>query len=291
MESSGKRVDLGEVLKGSIRHTSDRQGFRGARLLIRELPSGYEAEHRSGISHYLFGYRPIVDEPGKAVFTALQPSQVIIPKRDGPFIAPGASYAINCKSEVTVVNFHFYPEFVEEIATSLHLNRALLRPLTRLPTDEPLASLCRALMHEVEGGCRHGSNFFEALNRALVIAILKRLIPNNTILKRDARVERAIRYLEQNFRDEVSIDQLARLAGLSRYHFIRTFHSEVDMPPYKYLIKYRLREARKLIALHGHRLSLGQIAVETGFSDQTHFTRCFRQEFGYTPAVWRRKQH
>jgi AraC-like DNA-binding protein len=295
VESHGSRIvqtDLGDVLKSSIRHTSDSQSFRGARVLIRELPFSFQAEHPFGISHYIFGYRPQADERGKAVFTCLDPKYVIIPNHDGPFIAAGARYAIKWEgAEATVVNFHFHPRFVEEIAASLHSNLALLRPLSRLATDEPLESLCRTLTSEVERGCKHGSTFFETLSRALVIAILKGLIPANPVSKLDTRIERAIQYLEQNFRDDVSIDQLAHIAGLSRYHFFRTFHTAVGIPPHEYLIKFRLREARRLIALHGRRRSLGQIAVETGFADQTHFTRRFRQEFGYTPGAWRRGQH
>jgi len=58
----------------------------------------------------------------------------------------------------------------------------------RLVTDEDLESLCRILMREVEGGCKHGSSFFEALNRALATAILKRLIRTRPRLQRDARI-------------------------------------------------------------------------------------------------------
>jgi len=227
----------------------------------------------------------------RPVFTCLDTDSAIVPKHDGPFIAAGTSCAVEWKgAEGIVANFHFHPAFVEEIAASLRLDLRQLSPMMMLVTDEPLESLCRILMREVEGGCKHGSGFFEALNRGLTAAILKRLIPSRTALQRDPRIERAVQFLEQNFRDNISIDQVARVAGLSRYHFFRMFHLAVGMPPHDYLIKCRLREARRLIALYGGRRSLAQIAVETGFSDQTHLTRRFRREFGHTPGRWR-QQH
>jgi AraC-like DNA-binding protein len=291
MVFAGRRIDLGNSLKSSIRQTSDCQNFAGSRVLIRELPSIFEADHSCGISHYFFGYRPTADEPGKTVFTCLDTNCTLVPKHDGPFIAAGARCAIEWKgAEGIVANFHFHPLFIEEIATSLRLDLGQLSPMRRLVMDDPLESLCRILMREVEGGCKHGSSFFEALNRALATTILKRLIPTRPAFQRDARIERAVQFLEQNFRDNISIDRVARVAGLSRYHFFRMFHLSVGMPPHEYLIKCRLREARRLIALYADHRSLAEVAVETGFSDQTHLTRHFRREFGHTPGRWRQQQ-
>src|ERR1700693_2099039 len=73
MASPDRRFDLGNSLKSSIRQISDCQNFGGARVLIRELPSAFQAEHGYGISHYFFGYRPIADEPGQTVSPAGTP--------------------------------------------------------------------------------------------------------------------------------------------------------------------------------------------------------------------------
>ena len=216
-----------------------------------------------------------------------------VAKRDGPFLAAGARFAIDWKgAEGIVANFHFHPAFIEEVASSLRLDPRRLHPnpMRPLSLDDPLESPCRILMREVEGGCKRGSGFFEAFSRALAATILQSLVPTQPELARDARIERAVQFLEQNFRDKISIEQVARVAGLSRYHFFRRFHLAVGMTPHGYLTQCRLREARRLIAHHAGQRSLAEVAVETGFSDQTHLTPHFRREFGHTPGRWRRQQ-
>jgi len=66
-------------------------------VLIRELPSVFQADHACGIGHYFFGYRPTADDPGKTAFTSLDTNSAIVPKHDGPFIAAGARCAVECK--------------------------------------------------------------------------------------------------------------------------------------------------------------------------------------------------
>lgn len=293
MPAPDRRIDLGSLRKGSIRQTSERQNFGGARVLIRELPSRDQWDCSCGINHFWFGYRPAPDEPGRTVYTCMDTSGVHVARHDGPFLATGARFAIDWEgAEGIVANFHFHPAFIEQGASSLRLDprplhRNPMQPLTR---DDPLQSLCRILMREVEGRCTRGSGFFEACSRALATTILQSLVPTQPELERDARIERAVRFLEQNFRDKISIEQVARVAGLSRYHFFRRFHLAVGMTPHGYLTQCRLREARCLIACHAGRRLLAEIAAETGFSDQPHLTRHFRREFGHTPGHWRRQQ-
>jgi transcriptional regulator GlxA family with amidase domain len=170
-------------------------------------------------------------------------------------------------AEGIVASFHFHPAFIEEVASSLRLDpRRLHRnPMRQLTLDDPLESLCRIQMREVEGGCKRGSGFFEAFSRALATTILQSRVPTQPELERDARIERAVQFLEQNFRDKISIEQVARVAGLSRYHFFRRFHLAVGMTPHGYLTQCRLREARRLIARYGGRRSLARSRWKPGF--------------------------
>lgn len=166
MPAPDRRIDLGSLLKGSIRQTSDRQNFGGARVLIRELPSRDQWDCSCGINHYWFGYRPTRDEPGRTVYTCMDTSGVHVARRDGPFLAAGARFAIDWKSaEGIVANFHFHPAFIEEIASSLRLDpkRLHCNPMRPLTLDDPLESLCRILMHEVEGGASVARAFSKRL--------------------------------------------------------------------------------------------------------------------------------
>src|SRR5690349_17069057 len=134
-------IDLGNAIKSSIRQTSDCLGFTGARVLIRELLPNFQVDFACGINHYFFGYRPTLDEPGRTIYTCMDSSRTHVAEHDGPFFSAGARFAVDWKgAEGIVANFHFHPAFIEEIATSLHLDAGQLQrnPMLRLIMDEPL---------------------------------------------------------------------------------------------------------------------------------------------------------
>ena len=136
--------------------------------------------------------------------------------------------------------------------------------------DETLESLCRLLMQEVAGGCSYGSSFFESLSRALAVALVRRLVPTRPALARDSRIERAIRFIEQHFQENITLRRIAEVAGLSPYHFLRTFSSTVGVSPHEYIVRCRLRHAQRLIISSAGRRLLADIAVEAGFYDEAH---------------------
>ena len=81
-----------------------------------------------------------------------------------------------------------------------------------------------------------------------------------------------------------TLAELAVLAGCSRFQLLRRFQQAHGLPPHAWLLQQRLERARQLIrAGHG----LAQAAAEAGFADQSHLTRHFSRQFGYTPGAWR----
>lgn len=81
------------------------------------------------------------------------------------------------------------------------------------------------------------------------------------------------------------LDQLARLAGLSRFQLVRQFARWQGLPPFAWLQQQRLRLARQLIA---GGCPLAEAAAASGFADQSHLHRQFVRSFGFTPGQWRR---
>lgn len=97
-----------------------------------------------------------------------------------------------------------------------------------------------------------------------------------------ARVRQAI---EARFAEDLRLDELARVAGLSTHHLIRAFRSEIGLTPHAYVIDVRTRRARDLLR---HGLAPADTAAAVGFADQAHLTRAFKARFGVTPGVYRR---
>ncbi len=94
-------------------------------------------------------------------------------------------------------------------------------------------------------------------------------------------VERAREYLQAYSAGGVTLRSLARVAGLSPYHFLRTFRAQIGMTPHAYLVQLRIERGRTLL---GSGVPIAEAAIEAGFADQSHFTRQFKRFTGVTPG-------
>lgn len=86
--------------------------------------------------------------------------------------------------------------------------------------------------------------------------------------------------------EALSLSDLAGLAGLSRYHFIRAFRAATGETPRQYQIAARLRAAADRLV--DTRAPITEIALDVGFNDISHFNATFRRAFGTSPRAWRR---
>lgn len=105
-------------------------------------------------------------------------------------------------------------------------------------------------------------------------------------LERFQRLVPAVRFLEEHFRDHIQLSELAEHCDLSSTHIHRLFQRLLRMSPAEYLLALRLQEARRLLATTDEPLS--EIALGTGFFDQSHFTKRFRKMTGMTPTQFRK---
>lgn len=99
------------------------------------------------------------------------------------------------------------------------------------------------------------------------------------------RLRRVLDFIESHLTDDISLDDLAREACLSPYHFSRLFHKATGRPPHRYLTERRIREAQKMLKSDGS--SISTISLDTGFGSQSNFTRTFRKIAGVTPGQYR----
>jgi AraC-like DNA-binding protein len=114
-------------------------------------------------------------------------------------------------------------------------------------------------------------------------------LPASSVGGLTPRALRRIRdYVEEHLTENIELEALAEIAGLSKWHFARAFKQSVGTPPHFYLIQRRLEKAQELLA--ETELSLAQIALKIGFSDQSHFSRRFRMFLGVTPTSFRRSK-
>jgi AraC family transcriptional regulator len=102
-----------------------------------------------------------------------------------------------------------------------------------------------------------------------------------------ARVTAAVRRIERDPDDALSLRSLAGEARLSPYHFLRTFERITGVTPHQYVLRVRLRRAATALATEPGKVL--DVALDSGFGDLSNFNRAFRAEFGVSPRAYRRR--
>lgn len=158
--------------------------------------------------------------------------------------------------------------------------------------DTLLRALILGFLAEAENGGASGRVLVESLTTAFAVHYIQRYgqgVQDESGPQRglDARrLKRARDLLDSRYAEDLSLEDIARDAAMSKFHFIRQFKLSTGLSPYQYLLKRRLERARSLL-LDGD-LPIARIALAVGFSDQSQFNRHFKREFGATPASLRR---
>lgn len=91
-------------------------------------------------------------------------------------------------------------------------------------------------------------------------------------------------YLEARFTENFSLSDLATISGISPFHLLRTFHNEIGLPPFEYQNQLRISHAKRLLR---DGWPIADAAAETGFVDQSHFTKHFKRVVGITPGKYK----
>lgn len=183
-------------------------------------------------------------------------------------IYPDTKLFVDILEDVTGKAFNATPSFSPsllrdpQLASAFHkAHRTLESGAGALESDEGMFSVLAALF------ARYGSTI---------------VLPVDT--KERGAVARARDYLTENFDSDIELEELAKVAGLSRAHLIRAFRREYHITPHAFLTDRRIIVARRL--LREGRMP-ADVAMECGFADQAHFTRHFKSRTGVTPGQFR----
>jgi AraC family transcriptional regulator len=181
------------------------------------------------------------------------------------------------------------PSLLQETADAMGLGvrSAELVPSihVRDPQIERIASI---LQVEHDDGCPSGRLFTDSLASAIAVRLLhlQTRNPPSAPPARHALPPRRLRevldYIEAHLDHDLTLGELATVAGYSLSHFKPLFKHAVGMPVHRYVIERRVARARELVLAGTH--SMAEIAVETGFTHQSHMARCMRRVLGMSPS-------
>ena len=104
---------------------------------------------------------------------------------------------------------------------------------------------------------------------------------------RDFYVHEALAFIEHNFQNDISVEDIADNCGLNRSYFGKLFKEALGKTPQEFLLNYRMTKATELLKLTA--LSIGDISQAVGYDNQLHFSRAFKNIYHISPREWRNK--
>ena len=104
----------------------------------------------------------------------------------------------------------------------------------------------------------------------------------------EERIKKTLYYIQSNFREELSIDDIAGSAQVSVSTLLRLYHDILHTTPIQYVVKYRLEQIREEL-LSSPDSAISEMAYSCGFNDISYFNRCFLKEYGETPSSYRKR--
>jgi AraC family transcriptional regulator len=186
------------------------------------------------------------------------------------------------------VSFWYSPAYFERLVADLGVTRTAFA-VPRLP---PVRSVSALVARAAAGVTGSFSVSWEELGVRLAADAVRLAAgaspePAHLPLNAEALVSSAVRRIAAHVDATLTLERLARDAGLSPYHFLRTFERVIGVTPHQYVLRVRLRKAATRLITEADKVV--DIAFDSGFGDVSNFNRAFRAEFGLSPRAFRQQ--
>jgi len=160
-------------------------------------------------------------------------------------------------------------------------------PFCRDLGDGFVANRMRELQFELENPGLLGRLYVESLTCGIAARLVRRHASKAESIVRGGLRPRRLRlvedYIESNLANEITLADLSKIAAVSPTHFCRSFHKSTGISSHQYILRRRIERSKELLITS--KMPIAEIALATGFSDQSHLTKQFRSLVGTTP--WR----
>jgi AraC family transcriptional regulator len=243
-------------------------------------------------SEYVLGYH----FRGNSLCRLGPAARLVFRARNVSLLNPGEAHEdFSTRLEREYLNVSIKKEFFDELAKDAGgIPRNSLYFLSpKVEGDLILTRLCELMRNEIDGNEYGRAKVVESLVTAFAVYILRRYTPGaygKSMLGFDRpvaswRIRKALQQLRETYTAEFNLTQLATTAGLSKFYFERSFKKAIGFSPHSYAMLMRVEKAKELLVSTDQ--PIAEIAVELGFSDQSHFTNLFKRFLRVTPHAYR----
>ena len=282
-EALGRRRKAGEAGRTLPRVIAGGRGWTVADVVCTCGPSDRPFEERHS------GYTIAVVLAGSFQYRSATGNALMTP---GSLMLGSQGQSFECGHEHgegdRCVSFWYAPWHFERLAAEAGARARVRFPVSRLPALRPLAPLVARAGLGVAGDAETSWEELAVTLAVQTIRLSTGTAADSGTKSRNAEacVSHAARTIDYDPHERLTLDALADQAGLSPYHFLRTFERLTGVTPHQYVLRARLRKAAMRVGGGSERIT--DIAFDCGFGDVSNFNRAFRGEFGVSPRVFRR---
>ncbi|MCA1850743.1 MAG: AraC family transcriptional regulator, partial [Acidobacteria bacterium] len=212
--------------------------------------------------------------------------------RGGVCVIPsGQLYRARLEGDAEHLSIFLEPSLVLRAASESRVPGGIEVVEKCAPNDIVIRSVGMALLAELESEGLSGRLYAESLANVLAVHLLRHYTASGSGAQRftgglsGQRLRQVLAFIADNYENDLSLTELAHVAGMSTFHFAREFKRTTGTTPHQYLIKFRIERAKALLA--ESEIPLVEVGFRSGFSHQSHFTRLFRRLTGTTPHSYR----
>jgi AraC family transcriptional regulator len=215
----------------------------------------------------------------------------IIQKGESTFVPAGQpSYWLCHRSDIYRPMLHIYlkPELIEQVAEGSEIDT---QPFNLIDSfgqqDLQLHQVAMLLLAELQSGGMMGQLYVESLTQVLVIHLLRhystitQTITSGNRSLTHVQLQQAIEYIHAHLDRDLSLVEIADVINISPTYFASLFKREIGTSPHQYVIQQRVERAKEMLLKTD--LAIADIALQVGFSSQSHLTQQFKRITGMTP--------
>jgi AraC family transcriptional regulator len=212
-----------------------------------------------------------------------------IQRGDFTLFPAGTPYRVVWDRPVELMMIGFNPSLIQQKAWEINgRNGSESEIFSRHKLNDPLIhQISLALKTELNTNECVDRLYTESLIDTLLLHLLRRSVSASDFKQGlpPAKLQKVLNYIRENITNNLSLAELATIAQVGSHHFANLFKRSTGLSPYQYVIQQRLAKAQELLKTTNR--SIVEIAIESGFANQSHLTTVFQKNLSITPKKYR----